>query len=173
MDVCWQDVRKSGGSLSLSQRLELPRVQAENPDVLDITSVVMQGTAESTGRRMRIHGVVTAQLTYKCSRCLEPFIQTLSTDFDESVTTDPQQAQDEIWLVNADCFSIDPWIEQVVNLAFEFCPVCQPDCQGLCPLCGNNRNTHPCNCVEDVRDVRLTALAQWVEDSDNEPVDER
>ncbi len=168
MDVCWQDVRKSGGSLSLSGRLELPQIPVENSDVLDLTEVVVQVTAETTGRQMRIQGTVTAQLTYRCSRCLEPFTEPLSAEFAETVTTDPQQAQDEIWLVDAGCVSLDSWIEQTVNLSVEFCPLCRPDCQGLCPVCGNNRNTHPCDCVEDVADPRLAAFHEWFDDSKNQ-----
>jgi uncharacterized protein len=35
--------------------------------------------------------------------------------------------------------------------------LCKPDCKGLCPRCGANRNRQPCTCVGD--DPRWEALA--------------
>ena len=29
--------------------------------------------------------------------------------------------------------------------------VCREDCKGLCPVCGRNRNTNPCDCLEGAR----------------------
>ena len=27
--------------------------------------------------------------------------------------------------------------------------LCKPDCKGLCPVCGRNRNIESCTCVQD------------------------
>jgi uncharacterized protein len=37
--------------------------------------------------------------------------------------------------------------------------LCQPDCKGLCPHCGINRNLATCECAEKPVDPRLAALA--------------
>ena len=36
--------------------------------------------------------------------------------------------------------------------------LCQPECKGLCPHCGANRNTTECNCAEQYVNPRLAAL---------------
>ena len=43
-------------------------------------------------------------------------------------------------------FAIDPYV------------VCDPECKGLCPRCGVNRNTDSCECTEDEVDPRWDAL---------------
>jgi len=35
---------------------------------------------------------------------------------------------------------------------------CNPDCKGLCPKCGQNRNLIDCNCEENETDPRWAAL---------------
>jgi uncharacterized protein len=37
--------------------------------------------------------------------------------------------------------------------------LCKPDCKGLCPRCGENRNSQACHCDEGPNDPRWEALA--------------
>ncbi len=37
-------------------------------------------------------------------------------------------------------------------------PLCRPDCKGLCPVCGINRNRETCTCQTEWTDPRLDAL---------------
>jgi uncharacterized protein len=37
--------------------------------------------------------------------------------------------------------------------------LCKPDCMGLCPRCGANRNSQPCQCDVGPSDPRWEALA--------------
>jgi uncharacterized protein len=46
--------------------------------------------------------------------------------------------------------------------------VCKPDCAGLCPVCGENRNIVSCSCETREMDPRLAALAQLLEESETE-----
>ena len=36
--------------------------------------------------------------------------------------------------------------------------LCKPDCKGLCPECGKNRNRETCDCEQDRIDPRFAAL---------------
>jgi uncharacterized protein len=37
-------------------------------------------------------------------------------------------------------------------------PLCRPDCQGLCPVCGKDRNVESCQCQTEWVDPRLSGL---------------
>ena len=37
-------------------------------------------------------------------------------------------------------------------------PLCRDDCKGLCPVCGNNKNTDTCSCKKEQGDPRMAAL---------------
>jgi uncharacterized protein len=47
---------------------------------------------------------------------------------------------------------------QHLLLAVPFAPVCRPDCAGLCPVCGADRNTNPCHCTARLPDPRWQVL---------------
>jgi len=39
--------------------------------------------------------------------------------------------------------------------------VCRPDCAGICPVCGRNRNVTPCDCEPRIAETsKLGALAK-------------
>ena len=42
-------------------------------------------------------------------------------------------------------------------------PLCRPDCQGLCPVCGKDRNVDPCQCQVEWVDPRLAVLKTLVD----------
>ena len=50
-------------------------------------------------------------------------------------------------------------LEQIV-LALPMKPLCQPDCRGLCPQCGANRNQESCSCAPDTSDPRWAGLKE-------------
>ena len=43
-------------------------------------------------------------------------------------------------------------------LALPMKPLCRPECKGLCPICGANRNRQECGCREEWVDPRLAGL---------------
>jgi len=45
----------------------------------------------------------------------------------------------------------------LVNLPAQ--PLCRPDCAGICPVCGADRNVEPCKCEAQEGDARWAALA--------------
>ncbi len=47
-------------------------------------------------------------------------------------------------------------------LALPMRPLCRPDCRGLCPGCGIDRNVDTCQCQTDWVDPRLSALKALV-----------
>jgi uncharacterized protein len=48
-------------------------------------------------------------------------------------------------------------LREQVLLSLPVRTLCKPDCKGLCPHCGVNRNSQACNCAGD--DPRWEALA--------------
>ena len=43
-------------------------------------------------------------------------------------------------------------------------PLCKPDCAGLCPICGTNRNEETCDCKTDAIDPRMAKLKDLLDD---------
>jgi uncharacterized protein len=56
-------------------------------------------------------------------------------------------------------------IREQLYLALPMKPLCREDCLGLCPVCGQNRNTTPCTCKTEWVDPRMDALRNLKKDS--------
>ncbi len=118
---------------------------------------------------IRLRGSYTGSFEVACARCLEPVRLPLSADFDlifrplgadagapERSITAPET---EIGYYQKDSLWLEDVLREQVLLALPVRTLCRPDCKGLCPRCGTNRNNQPCTCDEGSGDLRWEALA--------------
>jgi uncharacterized protein len=123
--------------------------------------------------RFRLTGTVKTTLELTCSRCLDPFQIPLDQAFDlrylpeGGLPARPSADEDGIEMADDDVsvtFYRDEQIDlgdlmrEQFYLALPMKPLCRPDCQGLCPQCGTNRNIATCECQPHWEDPRLAAL---------------
>jgi uncharacterized protein len=80
--------------------------------------------------------VLSAPLTFICSRCLEGFTVSLKKDLQLHYVLDNTQHE----------INLDPDIRQDIILGYPINPLCRDDCKGLCCKCGKNLNEGTCNC---------------------------
>ena len=57
-----------------------------------------------------------------------------------------------------DQIDLNELLREQFYLALPMKPLCREDCQGLCPVCGINRNTATCGCELSWEDPRLAPL---------------
>ena len=129
---------------------------------------------QRTNRGILLRGSVDALVRRTCSRCLDPFVETVSLQLAEEFlpTVDPQRgvplappAPDE------EALTIDPQhqidltsvLHDELVLAEPMHPLCRPDCRGLCPGCGRHMDVGSCDCSTDEPDPRLAALARLLD----------
>ena len=88
-----------------------------------------------------------------CRRCLEPVTSDLQLEIElvygeeDAVRSD---GVDEVRFLDGRATFIDlaePIREELI-LAAPVYPTCSPDCRGLCPRCGADRNRGDCSCRE-------------------------
>jgi len=100
----------------------------------------------------------------ECVRCLESFEQPLQTDFTELYAF-LRKNMGESGLLYPDSGQIDlaPLVREYMWLAFPIKPLCDPECKGLCPVCGINRNVETCDHHQEQIDPRLAILGTLLE----------
>ncbi|GAC1429662.1 MAG: hypothetical protein NVSMB65_03110 [Chloroflexota bacterium] len=105
-----------------------------------------------------------------CGRCLEEMVLPVMVDFEEEYLPSVDIARG-IALPPPDddlAFTIDEnhhldlseAVRQNTLAVLPINPVCRPDCAGLCPSCGANRNNQPCRCTSATDRRPFAALAQ-------------
>lgn len=125
-------------------------------------AVRLKATYAGTGEIV-VRGTVEGALRQECRRCLEPVPGSLSEELTMVfVPSDSPGAEDDgdvrIFGANAAELDLGDSIREEVVLAIDPFVVCEPECKGLCPMCGVNRNTETCSCATVESDPRWDAL---------------
>ncbi|HWC82249.1 MAG TPA: DUF177 domain-containing protein [Pseudonocardiaceae bacterium] len=114
----------------------------------DPVVVVPQGSeisydvlVESVVEGVLVTGTATAPMSGECSRCLDPWSGTLDVEFSElfaypDSATEATTDSDEVFRLVDDLVDLEPVVRDAVVFALPQAPLCDPDCQGLCPQCG-------------------------------------
>jgi uncharacterized protein len=118
---------------------------------------------------IRLKGNFSGEFEIPCARCVEPVGLRLSGDFDllfrpsgvdatgsEHAITTPET---EIGYYENGGLALEDVLREQVLLSLPARTLCKPDCKGLCPRCGQNRNETACSCDEGPSDPRWEALA--------------
>ncbi len=118
---------------------------------------------------IRLKGNFEGKFQVPCARCVEPVEVPLAIDFDlifRPVGADagpPERAisagDTEIGYYQKDSLLLEDVLREQVLLSLPVRTLCKPDCKGLCPRCGQNRNSQACSCEEGPSDPRWEALA--------------
>ena len=117
---------------------------------------------------IRLRGRFAGNFQVPCARCIEPVEIPLAADFDLifrplGADADPPErsitaSETEIGYYQKDSLLLEDVLREQVLLSLPVRTLCKPDCKGLYPRCGANRNLQPCSCDEGPSDPRWEAL---------------
>lgn len=159
MQIDFRELRKADAPVALQGTVDLSRVAEENQQVEAIEPVSVDLVAEMSNDVVVVQGTLSTTLTYQCSRCLEPYQTSVRLKLHELFADEEQPGDEEVHVVTSHEVDLTPYLEETVNLAIEFQPLCSADCKGLCPACGADRNKEQCECdVSRPLDPRFAAL---------------
>jgi len=124
------------------------------------------------GDEVQIKGKIHTRISFVCSRCLAPFDFPVDSQFDlVALPEEFEVAKDELDaedLNRSFFYSRKIHLQEVVleqlNLTFPLKPLCSPDCQGICPVCGKLIKSGECSCVTGESDSRLEKLMIFLRD---------
>lgn len=124
-------------------------VDAESPLALELHLVSLSTGIVASGR-------VRGRWSATCSRCLAPLEQAFDLRLREVFEEDP--IEEETYPLRSDEIDLEQPLRDLVVPELPIVPLCDPDCPGLCPTCGVNRNEDPCECDTAPADPRWDAL---------------
>jgi uncharacterized protein len=143
-------------------------------DLLDeLGPIEVHGRVELVDPEFRVEMDLRYQQALPCTRCLQPARSEVVTRAELLVATRPldrrapppepavELAKDELGVltVTGEHLETAPLVIEQVLLEVPMKPLCMPDCKGLCPRCGADRNLTPDCCEEQTTDERWEALA--------------
>jgi uncharacterized protein len=141
----------------------------ERPELQDLSPVHWRGQVvyADPGYFLRAH--LSYEQTLNCNRCLKPIVEPTESDVELMILSQshPETGGEHglheqdmgLMYVQGDTLETDPILIEQLQLNIPMKPLCREDCQGLCPVCGADKNTGACSCVESSPDPRWAALA--------------
>lgn len=126
--------------------------------------VSTEATIDKRGLNYYLSFISTVSGKFQCDRCLEKFTKEIIAKSQIIYTEDygliDGEDKSEILYLNPGkeeiCISED--IRQFVILNIPAKLLCNENCKGLCPNCGENLNISKCSCKEELIDPRWEKL---------------
>jgi uncharacterized protein len=154
---------RASASLSFGELIE------SGAEVPFSRSVEGRITLSRAGDVTWVRGEVGTEVTLLCARCARPFARRLVGIFREGYRAGAAEAEHRaeggsgamVLVLATPLLDITELVRQHLVLAVPMAPLCRPDCRGLCPTCGADRNEGDCGCSADAVDPRLEALRRF------------
>lgn len=86
--------------------------------------------------------VIHAKIQLHCDRCLRAIKKNISLKFERVISANAQDEEIKLLANNQIEVFEAVWQELILKIPARI--LCQPDCQGICPLCGANWNKKSC-----------------------------
>ncbi len=116
----------------------------------------------NAGEGILASGILRAHVVGTCDRCLEDAEFDVSSEvdeyylFEEPTDEASQEAEDDLefsLVVDSTIDLADAFLSALV-METPYVVLCQPDCLGLCPVCGANLNTEDCGHASQIEAER-------------------
>jgi uncharacterized protein len=138
------------------------------PEILELAPVSWRGQVIFTDPGYFLRARLSYEQTLSCNRCLKPIVERVDSDVELMILVERQQESGGdheihekdlgVLYLDEEILETDPILIEQLQLNVPMKPLCRPDCQGLCPGCGADRNAGPCSCEETPGDPRWASL---------------
>jgi uncharacterized protein len=108
---------------------------------------------QAAGQLLEIVGAVDAKIQSECVRCLGEVRGDMHLEVDEQVEAGSKlqgNPFEDSNILEGDRLDVADLTAQLVCSAIPIGLLCKEDCKGICPRCGENRNTAKCECNGDI-----------------------
>lgn len=173
MKIVFRELNQHTNPVELEDEVTLTGLEKESPDLLSVDPVQVNILAWKEKGLYQVQAKQRTKVEFHCSRCLTPFSQPLELEWFQAFTDDEQQLQkweeagEDVRLVQPDQpTDLTPYIREALLLGLPLAPICRPDCAGLCPVCGINRNHESCDCNHERVDPRMAKLQELFKNQD-------
>jgi uncharacterized protein len=154
-------LQKPGAHKHVVLRASLDDLATPVASVPPARPVTVDAEIESVVEGLLVTGRVTATAVVSCVRCLRDLDFDLEVEVRELFARQLRDDEDQGYAVLPDDrLPLDTMARDAVVLGFPAFPLCRPDCAGLCPVCGADRNSADCgHGGPEIIDPRWAGLA--------------
>ncbi len=151
--------------LSLSCDVQADDLALGPEDARISGSLALSAKVTKTGTSVYVIGRLNGTVRRQCVRCLKeyddalrlPIVGEYHRDTDRKSRPASQESsersgadlEDEGYVYTGEEIELGGMLREQVLLATPMQPLCDEECRGLCPVCGQDRNERRCECREE------------------------
>lgn len=136
-------------------QLDIPAVRVAEDMIVDFVRGPVRLSRTHEG--ILVQAQLEAGITDECYRCLEPVKRAITFEVEE-LFSHHSPVEAEFTVGDDAILDLSPLLRAEVLIGQSHRALCRPNCAGLCPNCGANRNLEPCTCDQDDIDPRFEIL---------------
>jgi uncharacterized protein len=169
MRIRLDDVRRE--PFSWSESVEIAAESLQREELAALSPVAWRGRITYADPGFHLRARAKYEQTLRCDRCLGEYTEPVESELELMVLEHTEREEEEgerelseedLGLVYAEGGVLDtrPMLVEQLQLNVPMRPLCREACQGLCPVCGANRNAQECDCKVETVDPRWAGLAE-------------
>lgn len=165
----------TGGTRSYS--INAPIMGEFDEDTTAVRPLEGQVKFLRTGPNILVTGVLQTAFEKTCGRCLITYTAPVEIEIEEefypltdintgALLPKPPDAEETNQIDEHNILDLTEVVWQELTVANDGILYCQPDCKGLCPHCGQDRNVGSCDCQDNQIDARWAGLLAQQKEND-------
>lgn len=141
---------------------ELDKVKIEDLELENFAGKVDIGR---TPQGLVVQGKFSADTDLECVRCLRQFSCPLDWEFTELYAFNKKSLSESGLLLPEDAhIELGPLLREYALLEVPINPLHDPDCKGLCPVCGQDLNVRDCGHRPDQSDSPFASIRDLLDE---------
>ena len=130
----------------------------------------LAGYVKAIGDSVQVRGEMEFTASARCALCLKEASRAMKTTFDAVFALAPNPDNPDLYLYEGKELDLKDMATDAATLALPMQWRCRPDCKGLCPVCGADRNLTSCSCRQDSGKENPFAVLQQLMTEDESEV---
>jgi len=131
--------------------------------IVNARPVQLEGQVYKADNDVLVDVTYEVEVDFSCDRCLKDVTRMVEgriiRDVREEQGDDPDHEAMPILIDHE--LDLQSVLREELLLNMPMQVLCDQDCQGLCPVCGADLNTDPCDCTNEKIDPRLEGLKDF------------
>ena len=141
---------------------ELEKAKLEDLELYNLVGKVDVGR---TPQGLVVQGNFEADTKLECVRCLREFTYPLEWEFTELYAFNKKSVSETGLMLPEDAhIDLAPLLREYAILEIPIKPLHDPDCKGLCPICGQDLNVRDCGHRPDASDSPFAKIKDLLDE---------
>jgi uncharacterized protein len=155
--------------------IDIPNDEIDTTDIEETLSspIHFKGSIVKVGKGYVVSGNIAGKWILQCARCLDKFSLPVIDDFKVFLTRQLSGSDHHVIDLTVDQLDESELIDNQIDLSnivreqmilhIPIKAICTDNCLGLCPVCGQNKNSSICTCETTSIDPRMVKLKRLFE----------